>query len=113
MRAVLRAAVLVSGLAPAAVAQPSPADDWRPLVGMCEAYAKANPPPHANGPVSEDWIAACVLRNYFPKANAVALGSCFASSLHPIVAHGAPPRDIQAAINCLASHGNEEQHGWK
>ena len=55
MRAVLLAAVLVSGLAPAAVTQPSPADDWRPLVGMCEAYAKANPPPHANGPVSKDY----------------------------------------------------------
>jgi hypothetical protein len=107
------AAAIVSGLAPAAMAHQTKADDWKPLVGTCEAYAKANPPPHANGPVSKDWIAACVLRNYFPKAKALALGSCVAASLHPIVAYGAPPRDIQSAVNCLASHGNEEQHGWQ
>lgn len=114
MRApLIAAAALVVVLAHAAPAQQTRSDDWQPLVGMCEAYAKTNPPPHANGPVSEDWIAGCVARNYFPQANAVAIGSCVTSSLHPIVAYGAPPRDIQSAINCLASRGNEKQHGWK
>lgn len=106
------AAALSASLAPLPVAA-QPHDDWQPLVRMCMAYAKANPPPHANGPVSLDWIAGCVARNYFPKANAVAIGSCVAWALHPIPAAVAPPRDIQTAINCLASHGNYEQHGWK
>ena len=112
MKAALIAAALVAALAPLpAAAQPH--DDWQPLVRMCLAYAKAHPPPHANGPVSQTWVAGCVARNYFPKANAGAIGFCVVSSLHPLVAYGAPPRDIQSAINCLASHGNEERHGWK
>lgn len=111
MRAALAAVALVLGVAPAALAQQP--DDWKPLVRMCQAYAKANPPPHANGPVSMDWLAGCVARNYFPKANAIAIASCVTFALHPLVAYGAPPRDIQSAIDCLASHGNEEQHGWK
>jgi hypothetical protein len=111
--AIMMATALAAGLTPLpAAAQPH--DDWQPLVKMCADYAKANPPPHANGPVSQEWIASCVAGNYFPKANALAVGFCVAMAMHPVVAYGQRPhRDIQSAINCLASHGNYEQHGWK
>jgi hypothetical protein len=114
--AIMMAAALAAGPAPLpAAAQPH--DDWQPLVKMCMDYAKANPPPHANGPVSQEWIASCVAGNYFPKANAVAIGVCVATALHPVVAYRAPPpnieRGIQSTVDCLESHGDEEQHGWK
>jgi hypothetical protein len=113
MKGAMVAAALCTALAPLPVlAQPH--DDWQPLVRMCAAYAKANPPPHANGPVSLEWIAGCVARNYFPEANAFTIGTCVAMAMHMSVSYGAQRHpNIQSAIDCIASYGGKEQHGWK
>jgi hypothetical protein len=113
MKAVLIAAAFAAGLAPLpALAQPH--DDWQPLVKMCRDYAKANPPPHANGPVSSNWLTACVTRNYFPNANGSAIGMCLiAGAGVAFTARDPTTSEIEAAVNCLAAKGWEEQHGWR
>lgn len=112
MRRLVAASALMLAIGPVASAQA--ADDWQPLVGMCESYAANNPPPHASGPASPEWVAACVVRNYFPHANALAIGSCVATAYHmtPAVAKN-PDLGIPVAVHCLQSNGNIPQHGWK